>query len=402
MPEFKCRLITDDGVVLEKVISADSKYEIYDNAEVRKELVLSIKKHKEPFALQDFLDKLQQVKPQEIERFTSQLSIMLDAGVPLLSSLATIADQVETDKMKRVIQSLAEELNSGSSFSQAIGKYPRVFSLMYANMIEAGEKAGVMDVILKRLSQFIGSELLIRDNLKSALRYPIIVFGVLILAFTGAILFVIPRFANLYLSQGVELPLPTRILIGINQAVTNYWMYTLIAVITVVIGIIYFVRTPTGKKTIDFIKLKFPVFKRIFLSNTMARFAHMLETLSRSGIQITSAMKTVEKTVGNIIIGEDIAAARRKVEEGIAIADALSSSKYFPAITLKMISVGEKSGALDEMLNKVAQQYDSEVEHLTKRLTAMIEPMMIVVIGAFLLLIALGIFMPMWKLYEVF
>lgn len=402
MPEFDCRIVTEDGSIKEQTINADSKYEIYDNAEARKEMVLSIKKHKEPFTLQDFLDKLQKVKPQEIERFTSQLSIMLDAGIPLLSSLDTIADQVVTTKMKKVIQSLVEELNSGSSFSQAIGKYPHVFSLMYANMIKAGEKAGVMDVILKRLSQFIGRELLIRDNIKSALRYPIIVFCVLILAFAGAILFVIPRFAKLYLSQGVELPLPTRILIGINQMVTNYWMYTLIAVITVVIGTIYFVRTPTGKKTIDFIKLNFPVFKRIFLSNTMARFAHMLETLSRSGIQITSAMETVEKTVGNIIIGEDIAAARQKVEEGITIADALSSSKYFPAITLKMISVGEKSGALDEMLNKVSQQYDSEVEHLTKRLTAMIEPMMVVVIGAFLLLIALGIFMPMWKLYEVF
>lgn len=402
MPEFDCRIVTEDGSIKEQTINADSKYEIYDNAEARKEMVLSIKKHKEPFTLQDFLDKLQKVKPQEIERFTSQLSIMLDAGVPLLSSLDTIADQVVTDKMKKVIQSLVEELNSGSSFSQAIRKYPHVFSLMYANMIKAGEKAGVMDVILKRLSQFIGRELLIRDNIKSALRYPIIVFCVLILAFAGAILFVIPRFAKLYLSQGVELPLPTRILIGINQVVTNYWMYTLIAVITVVTGTIYFVRTPTGKKTIDFIKLNFPVFKRIFLSNTMARFAHMLETLSRSGIQITSAMETVEKTVGNIIIGEDIAAARQKVEEGITIADALSSSKYFPAITLKMISVGEKSGALDEMLNKVSQQYDSEVEHLTKRLTAMIEPMMVVVIGAFLLLIALGIFMPMWKLYEVF
>lgn len=402
MPEFDCRIVTEDGSIKEQTINADSKYEIYDNAEARKEMVLSIKKHKEPFTLQDFLDKLQKVKPQEIERFTSQLSIMLDAGVPLLSSLDTIADQVVTDKMKKVIQSLVEELNSGSSFSQAIRKYPHVFSLMYANMIKAGEKAGVMDVILKRLSQFIGRELLIRDNIKSALRYPIIVFCVLILAFAGAILFVIPRFAKLYLSQGVELPLPTRILIGINQVVTNYWMYTLIAVITVVTGTIYFVRTQTGKKTIDFIKLNFPVFKRIFLSNTMARFAHMLETLSRSGIQITSAMETVEKTVGNIIIGEDIAAARQKVEEGITIADALSSSKYFPAITLKMISVGEKSGALDEMLNKVSQQYDSEVEHLTKRLTAMIEPMMVVVIGAFLLLIALGIFMPMWKLYEVF
>lgn len=402
MPEFDCRIVTEDGSIKEQTINVDSKYEIYDNAEARKEMVLSIKKHKEPFTLQDFLDKLQKVKPQEIERFTSQLSIMLDAGIPLLSSLDTIADQVVTTKMKKVIQSLVEELNSGSSFSQAIRKYPHVFSLMYANMIKAGEKAGVMDVILKRLSQFIGRELLIRDNIKSALRYPIIVFCVLILAFAGAILFVIPRFAKLYLSQGVELPLPTRILIGINQVVTNYWMYTLIAVITVVTGTIYFVRTQTGKKTIDFIKLNFPVFKRIFLSNTMARFAHMLETLSRSGIQITSAMETVEKTVGNIIIGEDIAAARQKVEEGITIADALSSSKYFPAITLKMISVGEKSGALDEMLNKVSQQYDSEVEHLTKRLTAMIEPMMVVVIGAFLLLIALGIFMPMWKLYEVF
>ncbi|MCH8069512.1 MAG: type II secretion system F family protein [Candidatus Marinimicrobia bacterium] len=402
MPEFICKLVTEEGNVLETTIEASSKYEIYEQAEQRNELILSVKEHKERFDFQSWFDNLQKVKPQEIEHFTTQLGIMLDAGVPLLSALEAITEQSETEKMKNVVKSLAEQLNSGSSLSQAMRKYPKVFTLMYTNMIEAGEKAGVMDIILKRLSQFIGHDIQVRASVKSAMRYPIIIFCALILAFTGAILFVIPKFATMFKSQGIELPMPTRILIGINAAVTQYWAYTLVAVIVVVTSLIMLLRTPRGKYVSDVIKLKFPIFKLIVLKSTVARFAHMLETLSRGGIQIISALETVEKTVGNQVIGNEIAAAREKVAEGVSLAEALGTSKHFPPMTLKMISVGEQSGALDEMLSNIAKQYDNEVDHLIKRLSTMIEPMMTVIMGAFILLIALGIFLPMWRMYEVF
>lgn len=402
MPDFKCKLVDEQGAVKEEILHAESKYEIYEQADTRGELVLSVKSYQPSMDVGNWLKRMKKVKPDEIERFTSQLATLLNAGVPLLSSLETLIELAETKTMRDVIRSLADKLNSGQTLSQAMSHHPRVFSPMYSSMIRAGEKAGVMDIILKRLSAFYVHDITIRSNIISAIRYPIIVFSVLIMAFTLAIIFVIPRFAKLYGSQGVALPLPTRILIGINLAVTHYWLYTLVSIAILVVLVILFLRTPRGKRVLDSLKLRIPIFKELLLKNTISRFAHMLETLIHGGIQIISAMETVEETIGNIVIGEDIAKARQKVSEGSAIAAALSKSKYFPPITLKMISVGEQSGALEEMLIKVADQYDSEVEHLIKRLTAMVEPLMTVVIGAFLMLIALGIFLPMWNIYSVF
>lgn len=402
MQEFDCRLITDDGAVLEKVISADSRYEIYDSAETRNEMVLSIKKHREPFSLEDFLDKFQKVKPREIEHFTTQLMIMLRAGIPLLTCLEALVEQTETKKMEKIIHSLADQLNSGTSLSQAMRKYPRVFSLMYANMIEAGEKSGALDSILLRLSKFIGHEIEILDNVKSAMRYPIIVLCALTAAFTVVVVFVIPRFAKLFKSQGLELPLPTRIMIGLSDTISNYWLLILAILVLVVGSILFFIRTPKGEWTADFIKLRVPIFKVIFLKSAIARFAHMLETLSRGGIQIVSALETVEKTVGNLCVGRSIAKAREDVSTGVSLESALSKSKYFPVMTLKMISVGEQSGAMDDMLSNIASQYDEEVDRLTKKLSTMIEPIITVIMGAFILFMALGIFLPMWKMYESF
>lgn len=402
MAEFVCKFVTETGDVVESTVEANSKYEIYETAGSRGDMVLSVKERKVSLDLSGMLSRFKKMSPQEMEDFTTQLATILNAGVPLLSSLETLAEQAESEAMKNVIQGVAEELRKGSSLSDAMKKYPRAFSLMYANTIEAGEQTGVLDMILRRLSRFIGNEINVRDNIKSAIRYPAIIFSVLILAFTLAILFVIPRFASLYQTQHVELPLPTRILIGIHAAFTSYWFYSLISVLVLAAGVIYFIHTAPGIKTVDFVKLHVPVFKKIFLKGTLARFAHMLETLSRSGIPIISALETVEKTVGNVIISKDIASAREKVTQGVGLATALSTSKYFPKMTIRMINVGEQSGALDEMLDRVAAQFDREVDHIIKRLTTMIEPMMIIMMGGFMMLLALGIFMPMWKQYELF
>ncbi len=402
MAEFDCKIIDNKGSIRQTVITANSKFEIFDSFEDSDEFVLSVKQKRESFDFKTWWIKLQKPKGQEIEHFTSQLSALLNAGVPLLGSLEALKDQAESDYMKLVIQSLYDDLNGGASLSQAMGKFPRVFGLMYINMIEAGEKAGVMDTILKRLTQFIGKEISMAADIKSAVRYPIIVFGVLIMAFTLAIIFVIPKFATLYEGQGIVLPLPTRILIGFNRAVTDYWMITGIASVIVFVGLKLFFRSSPGTLTKDWIKLHFPVFKTIFHKNVIARFAHMLETLSRSGIQIISALQTVENTVGNTVIARDIAKARVDTAGGSGLAVALEKSKYFPPMTVKMIAIGEQSGSLDVMLEKIAEQYDSEVEHILKRLTSLLEPLMTVVMGVFVILMALGVFLPMWNVYKVF
>jgi len=402
MPEFNCKIINDQGVAEQRIITAQSKFDLYDSFDGSDEFIISVKLKKESFDFKTWFIKLQKPKADEIEQFTSQLSALMNAGIPLLGCLEALKDQAQTDIMKIIIQSLYDDLNGGSSLSEAVGKFPNVFGGMYVNMIEAGEKAGVMDTILERLSKFIGKELAMVANIKSAMRYPMIIFGVLVIAFSAAIIYVIPRFASLYKGQKVTLPLPTRILIGVNQAVTDYWFMTAAIAIIIVVGLHYYFKTPRGIYSKDWLLLHMPVAKLIYRNSSMSRFAHMLETLSRSGIQIVPALKTVEKTVGNVVIGNAIGRARLEAEGGGGLAASLGKSKYFPPMTVKMISVGEQSGSLDIMLNKIAEQYDAEVDHVLKRLTALIEPLMTIVMGIFVVIMALGIFLPMWQVYEVF
>jgi type II secretory pathway component PulF len=402
MPEFFCKLVTEDGNVIETTIIADSKFEVYEITEKRNELLLSVEEHKESFNFSGIMNRFRRVKAQELENFTAQLAIMLRAGIPLLGSLESLVDQAETDYMKEVTEGVIEKVNSGMALSEALGSYPNVFGTLYVNMISAGETAGVLDSILDRLTGFIRHDLEVTKNIKAAMRYPLIVFTALFLAFTGAVIFIIPKFATMFTAQGIELPLPTKVMIGISDLVINYWWMAILGIVVLISSLVYYIRTPAGAYMFDLFKLKVPVFKDIILKSTVARFAHMLETLSKGGIQIIKALETTELTVGNLVIAKVISDARERVSEGISLGDALSKSKYFPKMTVKMISVGEKSGALDEMLANVALQYDNAVDEKIKTLSASIEPIMTVMMGVMLLFIALGIFLPMWNMYSAF
>ena len=402
MPEFLCKLVTEDGNVIETTIIADSKFEVYEITEKRNELLLSVEEHKESFNFNGFMNRFRKVKAQELENFTAQLAIMLRAGIPLLGSLESLVDQAETDYMKEVTEGVIEKVNSGMALSEALGSYPNVFGTLYVNMIAAGETAGVLDSILDRLTGFIRHDLEVSKNIKAAMRYPMIVFTALFLAFTGAVIFIIPKFATMFIAQGIELPLPTKVMMGVSDLVINYWWMAILGIVVLISSLIHYIRTPKGAYMFDLFKLKVPIFKDIILKSTVARFAHMLETLSKGGIQIIKALETTELTVGNLVIAKVISDAREKVAEGISLGDALSKSKYFPKMTVKMIAVGEQSGALDEMLANVALQYDNAVDEKIKALSASIEPIMTVMMGVMLLFIALGIFMPMWNMYAAF
>jgi type II secretory pathway component PulF len=399
MPQYACKFVTDDGSIVETIVEAESKFEIYESAEARNEMVLSVKKYKPPFNLQEWFSRRQQVKPEDLENFTAQLAIMLSSGVPLLSCLEALTEQAGSDSMRKVLDGLIASINSGQSLSQAMANYPGVFDTMYVNMVKAGESAGVLEQILTRLSEFIEHDLEIRRNIKKAMRYPIIVLSALAAAFTGAVVFIIPKFAKLFIAQGVELPLPTRIMIGLSNIVVNYWWLIIICMVALIAGLISFARTPKGAYFFDLVKLKTPIFKEIFLKSAISRFSHMLETLTRAGIQIIKALETTEATVGNLVIAQDIGRARVEVEQGISLADALRKSPWFPSMTIRMISVGEQSGNMEAMLANIAKQFDEAVDTKIARLSASIEPIMTVAMGGLLLLIALGIFLPMWNMY---
>lgn len=402
MPLYDCKLVTDQGQVTERVIEAESKIHVFERAEARNELVLSVKEHKESFNLNAWLNKRKKVKPEELEHFTSQLSVMLKAGVPLIGCLQALTEQTESPTMEKIVQELVDRVNSGSSFSQALATFPRVFGTLFVSMVAAGETAGILDELLERLQNFIRHDMEVTRNIKSAMRYPIIVMVALSLAFTAAITFILPKFTPMFKSYNIDLPLPTKILMAVSDFMNNYWMAGLIGLVVLVLSLRYYVKTPIGAYQFDYFKLKVPVFKEIVLKSTISRFVHMLETLTRGGIHVIKALQTTSKTVGNLVFTKAIEDVSEKVAEGITLADALAQHKFFPKMTIKMISVGEQSGALEDMLANIAYQFDAEVDAKIKRLSTAIEPMITVVMGLFVVVIALGILLPMWKMYSAF
>lgn len=401
MAEFKCKMISVEGTVFEAVVEAESQFEIYEKAELRNEGVLSVEKYKKPFSLQSYLNNLQRIKPQDLENFTSQLVVMLKAGVPLIDSLKSIVEQLATEKMRNIINEVIEAVESGKSFSKSLKQYPKVFDTLYVNMVMVGETTGVLDVILTHLRDFIHHDIAVRRKIKSAMRYPLIVISVLIFAFIGAIGFIIPQFASLYSSANVELPLPTLMMIGLSKAVTDYWLITVTVAGLIIFTLRYYISKPAGAFRFDRLKLMVPVFKHLVLESSLARFAHILETLNRSGIKIIRSLEITEQTIENRVISKDIAIAREKVIEGISLAESLSGSKHFPKTMIMMLAVGEESGALDSMLVNISEQYDTSVDMRIEGLSAAIEPMLTVGIGGFLLVFALAIFLPMWRIIDV-
>ena len=401
MPQFQCKLISPTGRVFETILEAESTIKLYELTQSRNENVISIKKYSEGIKWDRFTKAFNKVKAQELENFTSQLVVMLKAGVPLIDSLKTISEQIESKRLKEVVTDVMERVNSGASFSKSLARYPDVFNFLYINMTRVGETTGSLDKVLDHLREFIHHDIEVRRKVKSAMRYPTIVLGFLITAFTSAIVFVIPQFATLFGDAGVQLPLPTRMMLFASKALTDYGGFTLVFVVGLVFLFRFLKSRPNGAYQLDLLKLHLPVFKDLILFSSIARFAHIMETLNKSGIKIVRAMEITQQTIENRVIADDIANAREQVMEGVSLAKGLSESKHIPPMMIMMISAGEKSGALESMLSNVAEQYDTVVKSKIEGLSAAIEPLLTIVIGAFLLVFALAIFLPMWNIADV-
>ena len=401
MPQYKCKIINASGTMVEDVIEAASVAELKYAIIERNEWPASITKVKQPLFKANFKERFYKVKPQDLENFTSQMVVMLKAGVPLIKSLQTVVQQFESDSFKNIITDIIDKISGGMVFSKALSAYPKVFNSLYTNMVKVGETTGRLDEILEHIRSFLHHDIAVKSKIKGAMRYPLIVISVLVLAFVAAIGFIMPRFAEMFANAEIALPLPTRALILLSVIISKYWFITIIVLSVTIFSIRYYIQRPAGAYRFDGIKLAMPVFKDIVLQSTIARFAHILETLSRSGVKIVNALEIVEETLGNRVIAREIANAREEVIKGIPIADALAKSKYIPQMTIMMIATGEQSGALDDMLLNIAEQYDTSVKAKIEGLASAIEPLLTIVIGAFLLIFALAIFLPMWKMIDV-
>jgi type IV pilus assembly protein PilC len=336
------------------------------------------------------------VKLNDLSIFCRQFSTMIDAGVSLVRALDVLGEQTQNPKLKRILREIQTEVESGQTLSKSMQKYPKVFNNLFIGLIRAGEVGGVLEESLQRLSHFLEKDMELRRKVKSALTYPVIVVIVAILIVLGLCTFIVPKFIELFKDLGVkELPAPTQFLMDFSDFLKTRWWMGLIGIAVLFWSIKLFGTTRVGRRVLDRVKLKIPVFGKLSHKICLARFSRTLSTLLVSGVPILQAMETVAGTVGNSIIAEAIMNARARIREGDRINEPLEKSKMFPPMVVHMISIGEESGALDQMLSKIAEFYEGEVEAQLQSLTAAIEPVMIVFLGICVGFIVVSLMLPM-------
>ncbi|MDP3259069.1 MAG: type II secretion system F family protein [Thermodesulfovibrionales bacterium] len=341
------------------------------------------------------------VKDEDLIVFSRQLATLVTSGISFIRSMDTLAEQTKSRKLRKIIEEIRREVEGGSSFSDALAKFPKVFSPLYISMVKVGEEAGVLDDILNRLSSLLEHDATTRARVKAATRYPVIVVISMIIAFFVLTTFVVPKFASLYQSAKVELPFPTRVLIFLNKAIRTYWPLLLAAIAGVIFAFRGYIRTPSGRWNLDKFKLRVPIIGSVVEKTVMSRFARIFSTLYSSGIPMLHALDIVAGTLGNIIIARAVEVIKESVREGKGLAVPMASTMVFTPMVTQMVAVGEETGALDDMLTKVADYYDLEVEYAIKNLATTLEPVLLVFLAGGILFLALGIFLPIWDMMKV-
>jgi type II secretory pathway component PulF len=383
------------------VMSADSKDAVASKLTQMGYLPIFVKETKEE-ASPSWLSAFSKISASDLNFFTRQFSVLQKAGLPILSSLAALKEQTLKRALKDIIVQLARDIESGSSLSDALNRYPKVFNALYVNMVKSGETAGILDQAFEKLADLGEHDEKIRSKIKSAMRYPIIVICALIIGFIVLTIFVLPRFAKIYEQFSTALPLPTQILLFINYAVTKFWWLTLVLVIIVSAVINKLINTKRGRYFWDGEKLKLPIFGELVLRLSMARFALITGTLIKSGIPILKVLELVEEGTGNVVISKVVENIRMNVAEGRGMAEPMKVSMMFPPVVVQMVAVGEETGKLDELLLNVCDYYEFQINYTIENLTSLIEPILILVLGCAVLFMALGIFLPMWNMMNLF
>jgi type IV pilus assembly protein PilC len=342
----------------------------------------------------------EKAKLKDLSVFSRQFATMVNSGLPLLRTLAILEEQ--TGKyLGKVVGEMRLDIEQGLSLSAAMAKHPRAFNNLFVSMVRAGETAGTLDDVLLRLADALEREVSLRRQIKSAMTYPTVVAGLVVMILTAMLLFVVPTFKDLYKDLGGTLPLPTRILVAVSDIVRKYF---LIVIAVIVAGAWLFRRwtkTPKGRMVFDRFKLKIPIFGKLFHKSALSRFARTLSVMSRSGVPILQALDIVQETVNNAVVAEAVKDLQAGVKEGESLAQPLSKHAVFPPMVVQMIAVGEETGSLDTMLEKVANFYDEEVTAAVESLTAMIEPVLIAVVGGAVGAIVISLYLPTFKIFEL-
>jgi len=338
------------------------------------------------------------VKTKEIAIFFRQFSVMIDAGLPLVQCLEILAANQENQAFQKTLTGVRTTVEGGATLANAMRQYPKVFDDLSTNMIEAGETGGILDIILQRLAQYVEKAVKLRSAVKSALIYPVSVIGLAVLIVAALLKYVVPIFANLFAGLGVALPLPTRVVMGLSAFVQTFWWGLIGAPVIAFYGVKQIRKHPKGRYYLDYSLLKMPIIGILLRKIAVARFTRTLGTLITSGVPILEGLSITARTSGNAVLEEALLKVRKAIEEGRTIVDPLRESGVFPNMVTQMIGVGEATGAMDAMLQKIADFYEDEVDTATKDMLAMLEPVLIAFLGLAVGGIVISLYMPLFSM----
>lgn len=338
------------------------------------------------------------IKTKDLVIFSRQFATMIDAGLPLVQCLEILSSQQDNSEFKRVLIDVKSAVEGGSTFADALRKHPKVFDDLYVNLIAAGEVGGILDTILNRLSGFLEKAEKLKTKVKSAMTYPVAVIAIATLVVTGLLLWVVPVFEDMFAGFGQALPAPTQVVVNLSNALQHYWYLIIGVMIGIGVGINRAYKTVKGRRIIDTILLRVPVFGDLIRKTAVARFTRTLGTMLASGVPILEAMEIVSKTSGNVVIESSILKARTSLSQGKTLADPLIETKVFPGMVTQMIAVGESTGALDAMLTKIADFYEDEVDAAVDGLTSLIEPLLMAFLGVVVGGLVIALYLPIFQI----
>ncbi len=386
------------GEILAGEYQAADKSEVSEYLRKRRIIITSIRRKSREFS---FSFRRAGVKVRDMCVFTRQFSTMVNAGLPLVQCLDILGRQTEKPHFKSVIQQVMMDVEGGSTLAEGLQKHPRVYSDLYTNMVAAGESGGILDTILSRLAVYLEKADALQRKVKGAMTYPSIVLFVAVGASVFMLLFVIPVFAKMFSDFGGTLPTPTRIVMGISEFLQAYWWALVAGIVGAVFGFKRYRATAGGRLLTDRLFLRVPILGDVLRKSSVARFTRTLGTLVGSGVPILQGLEITAKTAGNVVIQRAIEATQTSISQGDTISEPLRRSEVFPPMVVQMIGIGEQTGALDEMLAKIADFYDDEVDAAVEALTAAIEPLMIVIMGVLVGGMLIAMYLPMFQMANV-
>lgn len=398
MSTFAYTAVDPSGKTVKGKIDADNQQVVVTKLQEQNYHVIDVQERKKNSGFNFSVAKYQKVKLQTLVVFSRQFATMINAGVGIIKCLDIMESQTKDEVLKTVLAQAMRDVKSGMSLTEAFGKHPNVFNKLYVSMIKAAELGGILDEILERVAGFLESEMDIRTKIKSAMMYPIIVVFFASIVITALFIFVLPRFKEIFISMNVEMPVQTKILFNMSSILQSYWYIPVILIAGAIMFVRYLGRTVPGRYKIDMFKLKFPVIGDLVCKMAVARFARTFGTLVSSGVPMMRALDIVGETAGNAVLAKAVTTAKESVREGQKISAPLASTGLFPSMVTHMIDIGEETSRLSEMLMKVAEFYEKEVDASVKGLTSMIEPALIVFMGVVVGFIAISVMSPMFKL----